>query len=171
MEEDEIEENILHYDTKYDAICQEIYLEYPVLQKILYRNANQHGNTVVYQYLRVIAKSMKNLTRDRLQLMNTCVKEALKYNLNMKVTVIEIEKLLAALQLAQLVVDEISKIIHYCLKAATVLQIQLAKRFFVGFYGLLYGMLAKIADGFIQLITRFHSDFTSILELIKVNTF
>jgi hypothetical protein len=168
-EENETIETVRHYESKYEEICHELWKELGILQKILFRNANQHGNTVVYQYLKVITKSMKTISLDRLQLLNNCTRDCLKYTLDTKVTNTEVEKLLTALQFTQMTMDEVSKTIHYCVKSATVLQIMLAKRFFVTLYGLLYALLAKVYDCLVRLLIRFHSDYNSLLELLNVS--
>jgi hypothetical protein len=66
-----------------------------LLQKLLYRNKHQHKSTLVYQYMKIIHRSISQITKIWLDYLRKAILDCLSFAEETKITSVIIEKLIS----------------------------------------------------------------------------
>jgi hypothetical protein len=160
----------LNYSDSFSKVLESFFAEMVLLQKLLYRNHNQHRTTLIYTYLRMFNRQMKQFTKERAELLNEGIIQCLKYTIETKITSTDLQKLICTLDLLKLIILAFTKGIRLIAKSATVLKVLLGKKIFGGLYSLFYGLISNLFYLSVRLLLRFASDYDNILSLLKVRT-
>jgi hypothetical protein len=134
----------------------ELIFEHTILKKLLYRNKNQHGTSMIFVHLQVLVRQIvPSFANDRTTILNKSIQDCLRFEFrnNQKVTEAIINKYLLTIQLIVMYIEAYSKAMAYGEKAIFLLTRQINRKLFPLLYAILYATTSKLLNHMYQVIS------------------
>jgi hypothetical protein len=147
--------------------------EEAILTRLIYRNNNQHGKTVLFSHIKPMEKMMRYVSSSRLEEVNRKSEESLRL-LNVssaKVSQQVLTQGIAHTRLLRVTIEVLCTITSKALSACSELRLLLNRKVFAPLFSTLYALLSRIFRCTSALITLYHSRWSSILSQIRVRPF
>jgi hypothetical protein len=137
-----------------------LYCELTLLNKILYRNANQHGRSKIFSYLQSLRRLLQQqLNKERLERVQTRCSEMLLSQTAQRSSEPTIAGLLICLKGLELSMNVLTRGLHRAKCAAASLALQLRKRVFTGIFSLLVALVSRMHGNMKALRARLGESF------------
>ena len=136
-------------DVALEKAFEEFTFEYNILKKILHRNNNQHGDSLIFVQLQVTSRQIApSISNDRISILTKTIKECLRFNLqnNQKITEVIVNKFLLTIQLIVMYIESYCKAMVHGERALYYLYRQFNRKLFPILYGILYANMSKMMD-------------------------
>lgn len=129
-----------------------------LLRKILYRNRNQHGNTLAFSYARRISRALSlQWRKEHLLVLQQAVTESFRFRIGeTKLTQESVEKLaLQGLAVGMTLVTG-TKAVHYAIKGYHAYSQLLRKQVFLPLFTVLWSLMARIFKSVKDIVLPLH---------------
>jgi hypothetical protein len=157
---------------KWEKLFSEYQEDCEMLKKLLYRNHNQHSNTLLFRYLQKIKRLVNEIDQYKLRVLRSAIIECSRLDSNRKFSVTITERVVATKNLLLLFIENATKSIHYCSKAATTIADLLKRRSFATLYSALLALISSVFEFSVSMLKltlspSYHS-VESLLSMITI---
>ncbi len=139
-----------------------------ILNRLLYRNNNQHGKTKLFTQLKALNNHLKVLTVDRIKQINTNIDVSIRSAAQHKMSQLDLMEILSNKELLHEATQTMVSAVQWSSTASQNLIKLLASKIFVPLYSLLLALLARINKCAILIALHFRNRHSALSDLIKV---
>lgn len=142
--------------------------EQAILNKLIYRNNNQHGKTQIFSYLKGINNQLKLISSVRIRKLNEYAEGSIRMASLQKISQLDLGEIVGNVELIYEALNLTVSISNSCSKLYQDLVSLLSRKVFVPLYSLLLALVARTAKSLLIITLHFEVRFQALRDKLKV---